>query len=109
MYIAMNRFKVVLGSEAAFEQLWASRDTHLKEVPGFVEFHLLRGKTTSCMPAIRSGRTTRPLKAGQNRRRSVPLIEMLALATGRFILGIRSSKASKRFRPSNSRMFRRCV
>jgi len=43
MYIAMNRFKVTLGSEAAFEQLWASRDTHLKEVPGFVEFHLLRG------------------------------------------------------------------
>jgi heme-degrading monooxygenase HmoA len=43
MYIAMNRFKVALGSEAAFEQVWTSRDTHLKEVPGFVEFHLLRG------------------------------------------------------------------
>jgi heme-degrading monooxygenase HmoA len=34
---------VALGSEAAFEQVWTSRDTHLKEVPGFVEFHLLRG------------------------------------------------------------------
>jgi heme-degrading monooxygenase HmoA len=43
MYIAMNRFKVALGSEAAFEHVWTSRDTHLKEVPGFVEFHLLRG------------------------------------------------------------------
>jgi heme-degrading monooxygenase HmoA len=43
MYIAMNRFKVALGSEAAFEHLWTSRDTHLKEVPGFVEFHLLKG------------------------------------------------------------------
>jgi heme-degrading monooxygenase HmoA len=43
MYIAMNRFKVTLGSEAAFEHLWTSRDTHLKEVPGFVEFHLLKG------------------------------------------------------------------
>ena len=43
MYIAMNRFKVTLGSEEAFEQLWTSRDTHLKDVPGFVEFHLLRG------------------------------------------------------------------
>ncbi|MDB5410118.1 MAG: putative antibiotic biosynthesis monooxygenase [Rhodospirillales bacterium] len=43
MYIAMNRFKVVLGSEAAFEHVWTSRDTHLKEVPGFLEFHLLRG------------------------------------------------------------------
>lgn len=43
MYIAMNRFKVAPGSETAFEELWASRDSHLKEVPGFVEFHLLRG------------------------------------------------------------------
>jgi heme-degrading monooxygenase HmoA len=43
MYIAMNRFKVALGSEAAFEQVWTGRDTHLKEVPGFIEFHLLRG------------------------------------------------------------------
>ncbi|PLZ00337.1 antibiotic biosynthesis monooxygenase [Burkholderia sp. WAC0059] len=43
MYIAMNRFKVASGSEAAFEQVWSNRDTHLHEVPGFVEFHLLRG------------------------------------------------------------------
>jgi heme-degrading monooxygenase HmoA len=43
MYIAMNRFKVAPGSETAFEDLWTSRDTHLKEVPGFVEFHLLKG------------------------------------------------------------------
>jgi len=43
MYIAMNRFKVALGSEAPFEALWAGRDTHLREVPGFVEFHLLKG------------------------------------------------------------------
>lgn len=43
MYIAMNRFKVAPGSEAAFEHLWTSRDSHLSGVPGFVEFHLLRG------------------------------------------------------------------
>lgn len=43
MFIAMNRFKVAKGSEADFEQVWATRDTHLREVPGFVEFHLLRG------------------------------------------------------------------
>ena len=43
MYIAMNRFKVALGSEADFETVWASRDSRLKEVPGFVEFHLLKG------------------------------------------------------------------
>ncbi|MCK8783426.1 antibiotic biosynthesis monooxygenase [Roseomonas sp. NAR14] len=43
MFIAMNRFRVARGQEAAFEHLWASRDTHLHAVPGFVEFHLLRG------------------------------------------------------------------
>ena len=43
MFIAMNRFKVVRGSEAAFEQVWTSRDTHLREVDGFITFHLLRG------------------------------------------------------------------
>ena len=43
MFIAMNRFRVTKGSEAAFEKVWLSRDTHLDQVPGFVEFHLLRG------------------------------------------------------------------
>jgi heme-degrading monooxygenase HmoA len=43
MFIAMNRFKVARGSEAGFEQVWLSRDTHLRDVPGFHEFHLLRG------------------------------------------------------------------
>jgi heme-degrading monooxygenase HmoA len=45
MFIAMNRFKVVPGAEADFELVWTSRDTHLNDVPGFVEFHLLRGPT----------------------------------------------------------------
>ena len=43
MFIAMNRFRVAKGSEAAFEQVWMSRDSHLEKVPGFVEFHLLKG------------------------------------------------------------------
>ena len=43
MFIAMNRFKVKKGSEAGFEQVWTSRETHLERVPGFVEFHLLKG------------------------------------------------------------------
>ena len=43
MFIAMNRFKVVPGSQADFEQVWTTRDTHLREVPGFITFHLLRG------------------------------------------------------------------
>lgn len=43
MFIAMNRFKVVKGSEKEFEQKWLNREIHLAEEPGFVEFRLLRG------------------------------------------------------------------
>jgi heme-degrading monooxygenase HmoA len=43
MFIAMNRFRVAKGSEDAFEQVWLTRDTHLDKVPGFIEFHLLKG------------------------------------------------------------------
>jgi heme-degrading monooxygenase HmoA len=43
MFVAMNRFRVAKGSEVAFEQVWLSRDSHLDQVPGFVEFHLLKG------------------------------------------------------------------
>ena len=46
MFIAMNRFKVRLGQESEFETVWRERDSHLKEVPGFIEFHLLRGPET---------------------------------------------------------------
>jgi len=47
MYIAMNRFKVAIGSEADFENVWRDRDSSLSQVPGFVEFRLLRGKTNA--------------------------------------------------------------
>ena len=43
MFIAMNRFRVARGSEEAFEQVWLNRDSQLNKVPGFVEFHLLKG------------------------------------------------------------------
>ncbi len=43
MFIAMNRFRVQRGQEDAFEQVWKQRDTHLQTVPGFQEFHLLKG------------------------------------------------------------------
>ena len=46
MFLAMNRFRIALGQEAAFEQMWRERDSHLAGVPGFVRFHLLRGATT---------------------------------------------------------------
>ncbi len=42
----MNRFKIVLGKEKEFEKVWRERDTHLSEVPGFKEFHLVKGEKT---------------------------------------------------------------
>ncbi len=39
----MNRFKIKLGSEDEFVNIWKDRDTYLDEVPGFKSFHLLRG------------------------------------------------------------------
>ena len=43
MFIAMNRFKVKKGSEEAFEKVWSGRESYLDRMPGFVEFHLLKG------------------------------------------------------------------
>ena len=44
MYIAMNRFKIVLGKEKAFEDVWKNRETHLENVPGFKKFNLVKGE-----------------------------------------------------------------
>jgi heme-degrading monooxygenase HmoA len=43
MYIAMNRFKIATGRENDFEAVWTDRKTLLPDVPGFIEFKLLRG------------------------------------------------------------------
>jgi len=43
MYLTMNRFRVKTEAEAAFEEMWVTRDSHLKTVDGFVSFHLFKG------------------------------------------------------------------
>ncbi|MCG8406317.1 MAG: antibiotic biosynthesis monooxygenase [Phycisphaerales bacterium] len=45
MYIAMNRFRIAVGRENDFEDLWRKRDSYLEGVQGFREFNLLRGPT----------------------------------------------------------------
>jgi|SRR6185312_8612912 len=101
MFIAMNRFRVTKGCEAAFERVWLSRDSHLDKVPGFVEFHLLKGPEaedyTRCMRHIQCGKAAPPLKRGPNRRRSVPRMPEPA-TTSRSTLVIRSSRGSRPFR-----------
>ena len=43
MFIAMNRFRVVPGYEETFESIWRERKSHLSELPGYIEFHMLKG------------------------------------------------------------------
>ena len=45
MFIAMNRFRIARGREDTFEEMWRSRESHLDDVAGFREFHLLRGRS----------------------------------------------------------------
>jgi len=41
-FVASNRFGIKPGSERDFEALWAARDSSLADLPGFVNFQLLR-------------------------------------------------------------------
>ncbi|HEY0294801.1 MAG TPA: antibiotic biosynthesis monooxygenase [Bordetella sp.] len=43
MFIAMNRFRIALGREEEFIEIWRQRDSRLDTVPGFKKFNLLRG------------------------------------------------------------------
>lgn len=43
MFVAMNRFKIAVGKEADFIEIWRNRETHLDQVPGFKTFNLLQG------------------------------------------------------------------
>ena len=44
-FIAMNRFKIALNRENDFENIWKKRETHLNDVSGFIEFHLVNGNS----------------------------------------------------------------
>lgn len=44
MFIAMNRFRVVPGFEETFENIWRERKSQLNELPGYIEFHMLKGQ-----------------------------------------------------------------
>ena len=97
MFIAMNRFRVTKGSEEAFEKVWLSRDTHLDRVPGFVEFHLLKGPEAEDHTLYASHTVwwdKAALKLGPSRQNSVLRTRVLAMnPQGRFIWITRNSKA----------------
>ncbi len=73
MFIAMNRFRVLKNATLDFEQVWLTRESYLDQVPGFVEFHMLRGRsvrTTCSMPPTRSGPQRQTSKLGRAPSRS---------------------------------------
>jgi len=70
MFIAMNRFQVKKGSEQDFEKVWLTRDTHLGDVPGFVEFHLVRGPEAEDHTLYASHTVWRDREAFENWTRS---------------------------------------
>ena len=41
----MNRFKISLGREDDFEEIWRTRETHLEGVKGFRQFNLIKGSS----------------------------------------------------------------
>ena len=43
MFVAMNKFQIAAGREDEFERIWRERESQLHEVPGFIQFALLRG------------------------------------------------------------------
>ena len=89
MFIAMNRFQVKTGSEQAFETVWATRESYLSELAGFIEFNLLRG-------LIRCGRTRRRSRPGPNLSNSARRMPAPITRPARaFISAIRSSRASR--------------
>jgi heme-degrading monooxygenase HmoA len=99
MFIAMNRFRVTKGSEAAFEHVWMSRDTHLHKVPGFIEFHLLKGPEAEDHTLYASHtvwRAAPPSRRGQSPRRSAQRIVAPA-TTSRFISDTRNSRRARRW------------
>ncbi len=106
MYIAMNRFKVIKGHESEFEQRWLGRDTYLDQLPGFIEFHLLRGPERedhtlySSHTVVGEQGSVRGLDAA---RSNFAPRTVAPATTSRFISVIPNSKASRRSRRSRTR------
>ena len=99
-FIAMNRFKVRHGYEAEFEAMWAKRQSRLREMKGFCEFRLLKGRRargTVSIPVMSSGPAVKISRPGPARNSFAMRIAMPGMAgrATRF-WGRRSSRDSRR-------------
>ena len=95
----MNRFKIALNRENDFENNWKKRETHLNDVPGFIEFHLVKCKseeTHNLYASTLLGILAKTLRIGPSQRHSEKLTkgrENIAI----FILNILNLKDLKLF------------
>jgi len=108
MFIAMNRFRVKKGAEGAFEKVWLSRESYLDRVPGFVEFHLLKGPEAedhTLYASLQCGGPKLPSRHGPSRRSSA--LRTLAPATMRLDHFIWSTPNSKDSRYDRRQLARR--
>jgi len=96
-FIAMNRFKIVPNREKDFENIWKNRETHLNDVSGFIEFHLVKGNSEETHTVYASHSTwnsRKDFEAGLNQRHFVKhtkVPENIAV----FILGTQNLKVLK--------------
>ena len=70
MFIAMNRFKIKLGKEEQFENIWKNRDSHLNKVEGFIEFKLLRSEPNDMFTLYASHSVWKSSKDFENWKKS---------------------------------------
>jgi len=92
MFIAMNRFQIAPGSEEVFETLWRERESHLDEVPGFREFHLLRGPSdeTATLYASHSvWELPQGARSGPRSEGNLPRASAVRGLRGRLVSGLR--------------------
>jgi len=82
MYIAMNRFRVAPGREQEFIDIWKNRESHLDEVPGFKEFHLLQGPSDENATLFSSHAVWESAEAFENWTRSEAFRKAHAQAGG---------------------------
>ena len=103
MFIAMNRFKVVPGSQTDFEEVWTTRDTHLRDVPGFITFHLLRGPDREDHTLYSSHSIWRCRADFEAWTRSEASPTIRPAPTSRSISATPNSRASRSSKPSRPR------
>jgi hypothetical protein len=105
MFIAMNRFRVIKEERNAFEELWATRQSHLDEVKGFRLFFTCCGvqnaRTMYSIHLIQYGRRKRILRHGPSLNNSAPPINTLASASRSHSAtrNLKGSKSSRRSKP----------